>query len=541
MLYGDYLAGRFADMINDRAVASERYTAALKNAPDDPVLLEGAVESALVSSDMPRALAAAELARKRGVDIGLGRLTLATAALGAGKFGQVRELADTDAGPPFDRQAARILKAWSLAGDRKTDEAVEALGAVSETGPFAPVFDYQRAMILERAGRDEEALAQYEAAMRRGLRVTPAVLQHGALLERTGKRETAISLYRAVLVGGPDPMIEEALKRTERGEPDTAPSLDKPAVGASIGLYALAALLVGQAEADFYLPYTTLALSLRDDLDNARLLAVEGLTEARQFEAARKQLALIKPNSPLFERAQVASAFLLRQQDNEQAAIDATRDALEKTQGDTARLALADMLRGAERWSEAEPLYTALIDAQAAVKSAERKEDWRLHFARGAVRERMGKWTEAEADLKHALSLSPNQPEVLNYLGYSWIDQGMNLREGMALIERAASASPDSGYIIDSLGWAHFKLGDFEQAVEHLERAAELSPEDPVVNDHLGDAYWRTNRKVEARFQWNRSLALEPTEADAARTKTKLAEGLPPEAAKRSARASNPR
>jgi Flp pilus assembly protein TadD len=152
---------------------------------------------------------------------------------------------------------------------------------------------------------------------------------------------------------------------------------------------------------------------------------------------------------------------------------------------------------------------------------------WSYYYARGTCYERIKKWPLAEADLQKALQLSPDQALVLNYLGYSWIDQNRNLKQGLALIEKAVRQKPDDGYIVDSLGWAYFRLHNFKEAAKHLERAVELRPEDPVLNDHLGDAYWRVGREREARFQWEQALTLKPEPEDAEKIKRKLQKGLP--------------
>jgi Flp pilus assembly protein TadD len=183
------------------------------------------------------------------------------------------------------------------------------------------------------------------------------------------------------------------------------------------------------------------------------------------------------------------------------------------------------MYRERDRYGDAEPIYSDLIAGDA--------QNWRLFFARGAAREHLGRWPEAEADLRHALDLQPEQPDVMNYLGYSWVDRGEHLQEAMQMIRRAVELRPDSGAIVDSLGWAYFRMGDYDQAIEHLERAVALMPADATLNDHLGDAYWRAGRRIEARFQWQRALSYEP--ADRAAIEAKLANGLPPTPATRAA------
>jgi len=187
-------------------------------------------------------------------------------------------------------------------------------------------------------------------------------------------------------------------------------------------------------------------------------------------------------------------------------------------------ITLGEIMRSRKRYAEAIEYYDRVI----ALTPKPEAEDWVHWYARGTSYERLKKWPMAEADLLKALQLEPNQPLALNYLGYSWIDQNRNLKQGMAMIEKAVAAKPDDGYIVDSLGWAHYRLGDFDQAVRYLERAVELRPEDPTLNDHLGDAYWRVGREREARFQWDQALTLKPEEEEVEKIKTKLDHGLPP-------------
>jgi tetratricopeptide (TPR) repeat protein len=184
--------------------------------------------------------------------------------------------------------------------------------------------------------------------------------------------------------------------------------------------------------------------------------------------------------------------------------------------------ALGNILRSRKQYADAVDVYNRAI---AMIQKPDRRH-WVYFYARGTSYERLKNWPPAEADLKKALELYPDQPLVLNYLGYSWVDQGVNLEEGMRLIERAVAVKPDDGYIVDSLGWAHFKRGNYAEAVRYLERAVELRPDDPVLNDHLGDALWKVGREREARFQWDQSLSLKPEPEDALKTRRKIDEGL---------------
>lgn len=184
--------------------------------------------------------------------------------------------------------------------------------------------------------------------------------------------------------------------------------------------------------------------------------------------------------------------------------------------------ALGNILRARKLFAEAIPYYD---QALALVQKPERRH-WIYYYARGTSYERIKNWDAAESDLEKALALYPDQPLVLNYLGYSWIDQGRKLKEGMAHIEKAVALKPDDGYIVDSLGWAHYMQGNFAEAVRYLERAVELKPNDPVLNDHLGDALWRVGREREARFQWEQALSLKPEPDDEVKIKKKLEAGL---------------
>ena len=187
-----------------------------------------------------------------------------------------------------------------------------------------------------------------------------------------------------------------------------------------------------------------------------------------------------------------------------------------------AAIALGDVLRRNERFEEAAAYYDIAISRTEAIEA----RHWSLFYSRGVTLERTDQWPRAEEDFLKALELKPDQPLVLNYLGYSWVEQGINLKHAMELIERAVVLRPTDGYIIDSLGWAFYRLGDFTNAVKHLERAVELRAADPIITDHLGDVYWRVGRELEARFQWERALVLGAEEDAAALIRQKLKEGL---------------
>jgi Flp pilus assembly protein TadD len=261
-------------------------------------------------------------------------------------------------------------------------------------------------------------------------------------------------------------------------------------------------------------------------LDAARLTFVEILQNDADLREPSRAASLrildgIAPASAYAGLADVQRAYLLRDMGRLDDAIAAARASGGADDPITVR-ALADLYRGAQRYAEAEAMFDILV------KKGGDAPDWRLIFARGAMRERTGRWTDAEADLQRALTLAPDQPEVMNYLAYAWIDRNERSDQALELLHRAVGIQPNAGHIVDSLGWAYYQRGDYEAALLHLERAIELEPDNYEVNDHLGDLYWRLGRKREARFQWTRALTMKPDEKSTARINEKVATGLPP-------------
>jgi Flp pilus assembly protein TadD len=180
------------------------------------------------------------------------------------------------------------------------------------------------------------------------------------------------------------------------------------------------------------------------------------------------------------------------------------------------------VLRGQEKYAEAAEAYSKAI----ALIGTPQERNWALFYTRGISYERSERWADAERDLKQALKLKPEQPLVMNYLAYSWVEQGVNKTEALAMLKRAVDLRPEDGFVIDSLGWAHYRLGDYKTAIKYLEQAILLEPGEPTVNDHLGDAYWRVGRKLEARFQWQHALTLKPEAAEQPKIKRKIEAGL---------------
>ncbi|MBI1252307.1 MAG: tetratricopeptide repeat protein [Alphaproteobacteria bacterium] len=531
--YADFLVGRFADFRDDESVATDRYLRALARSPQDSNLFNAAIYSALAQGDARQATAIAKLAQERGVDLASARLVRAAQAMHEHRWSRARTALNGLAGDSLEEIAAQTLRIWVEAGAGDANAAALGFERLSAPRPFDGVVAYQRAMALQMAGDASGARDAYARARASGIWLAPAALHEVDLYEDA---DQVTALYADWPLRLRDPALENALSAKRAGAVPQSPRLSAERA-AAIGLYGLAALIIQDPDPSRGQSLLTLSLALAPDLDPARLQYAEGLRGQERYAEARAALAQVPQISPYFASARAATAWLLRREGRDEEALAMARDTLARDGNRLSLMTVADLQRSLEQWDAADAAYTQLIDSI----ETEQSSDWTLYFSRGAARERLGRFEDAEADLQRALELSPDQPEALNYLGYSWVDRGVRLQEGLALIQRAVEMRPRSGHIVDSLGWAYYRLGDYETALGYLERAVELSPADSVLNDHLGDVLWRVGRRTEARFQWARALNLDPADADKSAIERKLAEGLPPAPEARSnAQASRP-
>jgi Flp pilus assembly protein TadD len=374
-----------------------------------------------------------------------------------------------------------------------------------------------RLSLLERAGRFAEADVLVKAGDGQEGASARQVLKHGAYLERRRRSAEAAALYETGLARQPTHRgLRTALARARAGR--AAPPLPSVQADAAEALLVPAAAFAGGRQHETALAYAQLALHLAPQLDDASVMLGEILAAAGDSEGARRALLKPKPDSDAFPGARARLALVLNEQGRKAEALETIRAATAAAPEERAVLTVhAGLLSEAGRHEEAAAVFDPALASEAG------RRDWRLWYLRGSALERAGRWSEAEADLRRALQMAPEEPDILNGLGYYWIDRGLRLQEALEMVQRAAALRPRSGAIVDSLGWAHYRLGAFPDAVVQLERAAELEPGDPTINDHLGDAYWRTGRRVEAQFQWTRALSLEPDAKLKADVQAKLA------------------
>jgi len=518
--YADFLIGRVANARSDHTAAADRYFAALARNPGDPTLIEGALVASLASGDVERARRAARMAPRDDAPA-YAHIVRAADALLAQRYAQADAELSRAEGTAAEQLVARMVSNWARAGQGRSGDIAADLAPLASIRPYGGLFGYQQAMVLDYSGQQREALAAYERASQGGLWLPNGVARHADLLLRTGARDQALALL-GTESNASNPALAAMRAQIQNG----AGTFERltPARGAAAAVYGLSAVFRQEHDTTNSLAALTLAIMLDPGFDGARLSLAQQQSELGHIDAARRVLNEVPPISPYRTSARTLEAWIVYDNGDEAGGIAIAQEVA--ATGDVrARRALGDMYRGADRFAEAEPIYTALIEEQ--------PNEWRSYFSRGATRERLDRWPEAEADFRRALELSPDQPDVLNYLGYSWVDRGEHLQEGLAMIRRAAEIRPMSGAIIDSLGWAHYRLGNYAEAVDWLEAAVRLEPADPTLNDHLGDAYWRMDRRIEARFQWQRAMTLEPDDPEAIRQK--IENGLPDEAPSQSA------
>jgi Flp pilus assembly protein TadD len=322
------------------------------------------------------------------------------------------------------------------------------------------------------------------------------------------------------------PVLAPTLARLRSGGA-AAREIDSAAAGAAEALFDGAGALSRQNTRETGLVLGRLGLHLRPNFPVLQMLVANFLESYERLEEANSLYAAIDPSSLLSRQARLSIALNLNQMDRfEEAAAELRALAREQPADAEPLIDLGDILRRREHYEEAVEAY----DEAVARIGTLQPQHWRILYARGMALERAKQWSRAEADFLQALKFEPDQPFVLNYLGYSWVEQGQNLDEAQAMIRKAVELRPDDGYIVDSLGWVYYQLGNHKEAVVELERAVELRPEDPVINDHLGDAYWAAGRQREARYQWRTVLALGPEPDLKARIETKLQKGLVKEA-----------
>ena len=519
---GSYLAARQAGMNHDFSAASDYFLRALGRDGSNVLLMENTVAALVGVGRFERAVPIAQQLAAVNPESQIAAQILVAHRMKEGEFAGLLgdQAAALSVGPLVDGLAA----AWAHVGAGDMTQALAAFDEIAARPGLAAFGGYHKALALANVGDFEGAEALFSGpdgaqlqSTRRGLAARAQILSQ---LERSGD---AIAAIRTGFGPGSDPAMDALVAALEAGEVLTFDIVTSASDGMAEVFQSVASALNGDAADQYTLSYIRTADYLRPGDTDTILLMASLLEQLDQYDLATRAYDQVARDDPSFHAAEMGRAEALRRAGRSDAAIEVLQQ-LAESHAEIALVhqTLGDALRRLERYDEASQAY----DQAVALHEIPDRQHWILYFARGITHERSDRWPLAEADFRLALELSPDQPQVLNYLGYSLVELRQNLDEALGMIESAVQARPDDGYITDSLGWVLYRLGRYDEAAVHMERAAQLTPTDPIISDHLGDVYWAVGRTLEARFQWRRAMSFDPEEDDVIRIRRKLEVGL---------------
>ena len=517
-LAGAYLAGRQASSTNDYSKATEYYVRALALDSSNELLLENTVLSFIGNGQVDRSVPIAKRLLELNPKSQIANMVTLVADIHDGKFDAVKERLEgaETVGPLVDG----LVLAWAELGSGNMTKALEQFDAEG-LDTFGV---YHKGLALAMVG-DMEAADQLLSG-RTGVKLPATrrgVIAHLQVLSQLEKNDMAVAVLDQVFGTNLDSGLAAIRQKLGGGETLPFDTIATTEDGVAEVFFSVAGALSGEANDGLTLLYTRIAEYLRPGHVDSILLTAQLLEQLERYELATKAYDRIPRDDPSFSASELGRAAALRLAGNNEAAIEVLNQ-LSETQADQpdVHVTLGDLLRSLDRYEESSAAYDRAI----ALYDTEESAQWVVYFARGITHERTDNWEAAEADFRFALKLWPDQPQVLNYLGYSFVEMKENMDEALAMIETAVAARPNDGYITDSLGWVLYRFGRYEEAVSHMERATELMPVDPIINDHLGDVYWAVGRTREAEFQWYRALSFKPEDVDADRIRRKLEVGL---------------
>lgn len=521
--FSTYLSARFAAGEHDLGQAARYYGQSLSNDPANPSLLALSFFYSTTQGDFEAAGKYAQAVVAATPDDRAARLALAVIGFKHRDYAEVRKQLSLSAKGPFTTLTLSLFDAWAAAAQHDGAGVEKDLAALASQKGAESMAAFHTALIQDYSGNSSLADAAYKKALGSAA-PTPRVLDaYGRFLERQGRTQEAAKLYQShANESGLASVVRPGLARIAAGQKPEA-LIRNPADGAAEALFGIAASLTDAQSADISILYLRMALYLRADLGLGQVLLADRFESLRKFDQAIAIYHTIEPSSPYYRMAQIQAALDEQRDGKNDLAIADLRKLVASQPGDAeAWVSLGDAYRGSDKYAEAVDAY----DHAEKVIGKPSRRDWPMFYARAMSREKLGKLDESEADIQTALKLSPEQPELLNYLGYSWVDRGRNIPTALTMLEKARSLRPYDGYIVDSVGWAYYQLGRYDDAARTLEAAVLLVPGDPTINDHLGDALWRAGRHIDARFQWNHALTFSDNDTDKAAIERKLKNGL---------------
>ena len=521
--FGGYLAGRHALSTKDFDAASTYLSRAIEDDIENPELLNGLISVQVSLGDIGAAKISSDNLDLLGVQTQLSNMVKIAIQLRNRDFDNAKQQIENEQGinPLLDK----IVTGWAFADQGNFEDAETIFDEIGKGSSLAQFSQMQKASMLAAYGRYESALNTIGNLEKNSNRISiDARALKVQLLLKLDNKEEATEYFSKIFGDGVN--SDAANLRMQVEDHPNAYSIEESLsleAGIAYAFYAIADILNDDADPNTALLYVRLAQYLNENSQKAILLAADLLEQMGQYDLAVAEYAKISPSSSYFLSSELGRVGALRDGGKTEAALEVLYY-LSREFSDIGIVhnSLGDFLRREERYSEAKIAYDRAVD----IYRENNNVSWVVLYARGITHERLQEWDKAESDFRNALTINPDQANVLNYLGYSLIDRGEKLDEAMTMIEKAVSLQPESGYIVDSLAWGLFKLGKYETAIPHMETAAELMPVDPIVTDHLGDLYWAVGRQLEAKFQWRRALSFDPELKDATRIREKLRIGL---------------
>ncbi|MBZ6075960.1 tetratricopeptide repeat protein [Microvirga sp. WGZ8] len=525
-LEGNFLAAYVAGSAHDTAAATTFFREAIQEDPRNQELVERAFVAFLANGSMGEAYRTAEQLTSRDQSNNLARFALAVQSLKAKKYGDARAKLNVK-GRPADLTGT-LLTAWAYAGAKDGKQALATVDKLKSERAFNQFREYHAALIADVTGNSAEAEKRFKAAYEGERNTLQVVDAYARFLAKRGRRDEALALYKSFDDVVPrHPAVRAAMATLKDGKP-LGPTVTTAQEGAAELLYGLG--VVGNSQGDELTAIIYLRLGL--DLDPKHALALVTLGDVyerlKQYDQANEIFTRVPKDAPVRTGADIAIGQNYELLGRSAEAESYLKALMEKHPDDVeVVMALGNVQRSRKQFAEAADAYDKAIK----LIGAPERSHWILFFYRGTSYERAKQWDKAEADLKKSLDLVPEtlpagKAQVLNYLAYSWVDRNENIDEAFKMLTRAVELAPRDGMIIDSLGWAYYRMGRYDDAVRELEKAVELKAGDPVINDHLGDAYWKTGRKLEAKFQWNHAKDSNPEQEDLVKILKKIDNGL---------------
>jgi len=525
-LSGNYLAALVAGLSSDTAAAALFYSEALKFDPHSADLAERAFVTLLAEGNMTEALRLSQTVSRKNPGNGIVQLISAINAIRNGQFNTAKTALRRNNSKQNTDLTASLLTAWAWVGAGNPKKAADLIEKMPDDPATRPFRNLHEGLIAKMSGNPDAALTLLKSAYESDRNSISTADIYARCLYALGKRDEAKAIYQDLAKVLPrHPLIRDALERLDAGKP-IEDRIKNEKQGAAEVLFGLGSAVTRDGDELSSLIYLRLATWLQPDHASAQVAIAETYERMKQFESAVAAYEKVPSESPLRISADIQRALNLEQLDRSDDAIALLKQTNARLANHTEPLiALGNLYRSKKAFAEAADAYSGALQSI----NTPNQSHWSLYYARGIAYERLKRWSEAETDFRKALELSPDQPLVLNYLGYSWVEQGNNLDEAFHMLRRAVELRPSDGYIVDSLGWAFYRLGQYDNALQLMERAVQLKAADSTINDHLGDVYWRLGRTLEAKFQWNHARDLNPEPEDLPKILDKIANGLPDE------------